>query len=147
MPIKLQHFTETFQCIIYLIHLSQKISWLCILMYAEDRLCKALFKMSVQNNFIKYNTVHYYVHRKMLLCVYWEVGAQSSSMKGSLCRCYTCRQKSTHFRRQQLPSAGPHCTADAFSIHPLKLIKPRTLRNADQSHKMKVLLAFSLYEM
>lgn len=63
-------------------------------MYAEDKLCKALFKMSVQNNFI----ISIILYKKNVALCLSEVGAQSLATKGRLCSCYAMQtEKHTAF--------------------------------------------------
>lgn len=100
--------------------------------------------MSVQNNFITSIILY---KKNVALCL---LGSGSTKVhhKGEAVQLLHHADRKAHTSEGNNRLLLAHAVQlSALFIHPLKLIKPRILRNADQSHKMKVLLAFSLYKM
>lgn len=93
-------------------------------MYAEDRLLKALFKMSVQNKFI----ISIILYKKNVALCLLGSGSTKPRHEGE------AEQLLRHADRKAHTSEGNNCLLlahpvqlSAFFIHTLKLIKPRTL--------------------
>lgn len=105
----------------------------------KDRLCKALFKMSVQNNFI----ININLYKKDVALCLLGSGSTKPRHEGEAVQLLCHADRKAHTSEGNCLPAGPRCADDCIFHTSIEANKTQNTRNAHQSHNMKVLLTLS----